>query len=82
MADSSSLQGEVNLMERHDCDTCLSAGSVNQWGICEICGELFDQAVSFGDWSMISFTSIGEQGQVVNSTATSDDVTEVGRTAA
>ena len=26
-------------MEKRDCDVCLSAGSVNQWGVCEICGE-------------------------------------------
>lgn len=23
----------------HDCMVCLSAGSVNQWGVCEVCGE-------------------------------------------
>lgn len=22
-----------------DCMVCLSAGSVNQWGVCEVCGE-------------------------------------------
>jgi len=22
-----------------DCDICFSAGSVNKWGVCEVCGE-------------------------------------------
>lgn len=22
-----------------DCEVCFSAGSVNKWGICEVCGE-------------------------------------------
>lgn len=26
-------------MKMYDCDVCLSAGSVNKWGYCEICGE-------------------------------------------
>lgn len=26
-------------MIKQDCDLCLSAGSVNQWGVCEVCGE-------------------------------------------
>ncbi len=28
-------------MEMQDCNVCMSAGSVNKWGICEICGEEF-----------------------------------------
>lgn len=30
------------MYEKHDCDVCHSAGSVNQWGICEVCGEEFE----------------------------------------
>ena len=26
-------------MKMYDCDICYSAGSVNQWGWCEVCGE-------------------------------------------
>lgn len=33
-------------MKMYDCDVCLSAGSVNQWGFCEICGEDFEDAGS------------------------------------
>ncbi len=33
-------------MDRYDCDVCLSAGSVNQWGYCEICGEEFEDPQS------------------------------------
>jgi len=29
-------------MKMYDCDVCLSAGSVNKWGFCEICGEDFE----------------------------------------
>jgi len=29
-------------MKMYDCDVCMSAGSVNKWGFCEICGEEFD----------------------------------------
>ena len=25
-------------MKMYDCDICYSAGSVNRWGYCEICG--------------------------------------------
>jgi len=33
-------------MKMYDCDICLSAGSVNQWGFCEICGEEFESTDS------------------------------------
>ncbi len=70
-------------MERHDCDTCLSAGSVNQWGICEICGEEFEETVSFGDWSKISFGPMRERGEAMASTTvTGESISEVGQTAA
>jgi RNA polymerase-binding transcription factor DksA len=26
-------------MKMYDCGICYSAGSVNKWGYCEICGE-------------------------------------------
>lgn len=31
-------------MRRSYCDICQSAGSVNRWGFCEICGEEYDMA--------------------------------------
>ncbi len=33
---------EAIRMKMFDCDVCMSAGSVNQWGYCEICGEEFE----------------------------------------
>lgn len=29
-----------------DCMVCLSAGSVNQWGVCEVCGEELEDLTS------------------------------------
>ena len=29
-----------------DCIVCLSAGSVNQWGVCEVCGEELEDLAS------------------------------------
>ena len=29
-----------------DCMVCLSAGSVNQWGVCEVCGEELEDFAS------------------------------------
>lgn len=29
-----------------DCVICLSAGSVNQWGVCELCGEEVEDLTS------------------------------------
>lgn len=70
-------------MKRHDCDVCLSAGSVNRWGICEICGEEFEETISFGDWSKISFGPMRESGgAVTTATATGKGITEVSQTAA
>ena len=37
-------------MKMYDCDVCMSAGSVNQWGYCEICGEDFEDAGSLVRW--------------------------------
>lgn len=33
-------------MDMHDCDICLSAGSVNQWGLCEVCGEELEEVTT------------------------------------
>lgn len=43
-------------MNVHDCDVCLSAGSVNRWGICEICGEEFVNTGMICDWTRITFS--------------------------
>lgn len=37
-------------MNRYDCDVCLSAGSVNKWGFCEICGEDLEDPESRVMW--------------------------------
>ena len=37
-------------MKMYDCDVCMSAGSVNQWGYCEICGEDFEDPGSLIHW--------------------------------
>ena len=39
-------------VKMYDCDVCLSAGSVNQWGFCEICGEEFEDPQSMVDWQL------------------------------
>jgi len=41
---------EVEAMEMYDCDVCMSAGSVNRWGYCEICGEDFEDPDSLVGW--------------------------------
>ncbi len=41
-------------MKMYDCDICLSAGSVNQWGYCEICGEEYEDPGSLVDWDSLT----------------------------
>jgi hypothetical protein len=41
-------------MKMYDCDVCMSAGSVNKWGYCEICGEDFEDPDSLVRWHSIS----------------------------
>ena len=41
-------------MKMYDCDVCMSAGSVNQWGYCEICGEDFEDPGSLVRWHGVS----------------------------
>ena len=38
----------------YDCDVCMSAGSVNKWGYCEICGEDFEDTGSLIHWQTSS----------------------------
>lgn len=51
-------------MKMYDCDVCLSAGSVNQWGYCEICGEDFEDPESRVIWrhefSSLTMDGVGE----------------------
>ena len=53
-------------MKMYDCDVCLSAGSVNQWGYCEICGEEYEDLQSQVDWMPLSRPAVmvgaGESG--------------------
>lgn len=55
------------MVEKYDCDVCLSAGSVNQWGCCEICGEDFEDPESRVEWrnnaTTWSLESVGSQGR-------------------
>ncbi|MHB1389781.1 MAG: hypothetical protein ACYCXF_00890 [Thermoleophilia bacterium] len=49
-------------MNRYDCDVCLSAGSVNKWGFCEICGEDLEDPESRVMWhDAIAVTSTTAQ---------------------
>ncbi|MHB0866167.1 MAG: hypothetical protein ACYC6B_02555 [Thermoleophilia bacterium] len=41
-------------MNRYDCDVCLSAGSVNKWGFCEICGEDLEDPESRVMWREVT----------------------------
>jgi len=45
---------EVEAMKMYDCDVCMSAGSVNKWGYCEICGEDFEDPGSLVAWHGVS----------------------------
>lgn len=38
-------------MTRYDCVRCQSAGSVNRWGCCEICGEDFKDYEISNKWT-------------------------------
>ena len=66
-------------MKRYDCDVCMSAGSVNQWGYCEICGEDFEDPGSLVHWQSHGVEVI-ESGLTTNST--SNSLVVIGRDAA
>ena len=53
-------------MKMFDCDICLSAGSVNQWGFCEICGEEYEDLESLVDWQLSSTAATEYDGQVLS----------------
>lgn len=54
---------EVEEMKMYDCDVCMSAGSVNKWGYCEICGEDFEDTGSLVHWQTPS-----SEGKVLSQT--------------
>lgn len=33
-----------------DCKVCMSAGSINRWGYCEVCGEELEQSSTGPEW--------------------------------
>lgn len=68
-------------MKMYDCDVCLSAGSVNQWGYCEICGEEFEDPQSLVDWNHIARPQVVKSGVALGTTAAAE-LTPVGRDAA
>jgi hypothetical protein len=41
--------------DMRDCNICFSAGSVNRWGYCEVCGEDHEERVRvlWGDHSVV-----------------------------
>ncbi len=56
-------------MKMYDCDICLSAGSVNQWGYCEICGEEYEDPGSLVDWESLAKPAASEEeGQLLGRT--------------
>lgn len=57
----------------------MSAGSVNQWGYCEICGEDFEDPGSLVHWQSHGVEVI-ESGLTTNST--SNSLVVIGRDAA
>ncbi len=66
-------------MKMYDCDVCMSAGSVNQWGYCEICGEDFEDPGSLIQWHGVSGNTLVETALA---TTTTVELTAVGRDAA
>lgn len=35
-----------------DCHYCMSAGSVNRWGYCEVCGEDLEESTQRSVWEL------------------------------
>ncbi len=54
---------EAKPMKMQDCDKCLSAGSVNKWGVCEICGEDLGEVTTFAQLRQVSSSSMLQQGE-------------------
>lgn len=59
-------------MNRYDCDVCLSAGSVNKWGFCEICGEDLEDPESRVMWreatnASLTMESMPQVAEIVSS---------------
>ncbi len=69
-------------MKMYDCDVCMSAGSVNQWGYCEICGEDFEDPGSLIRWHGLSFTERDGFAEVEISSNTTIGLAVVDRDAA
>lgn len=67
-------------MKMYDCDICQSAGSVNQWGFCEICGEDFEDPGSTVVWRESAGTAVALSDHA--SGKISDRLAAIGRDAA
>ena len=48
-----------------DCDYCMSAGSVNRWGYCEVCGEELEVSSSRLVWRVDPEVALGSVLQVL-----------------
>jgi len=69
-------------MKMYDCDVCLSAGSVNQWGYCEICGEEFEDPESLVNWHQAPREVLASSGAITSSASSEKLFTTVGQDAA
>lgn len=68
-------------MKMFDCDVCMSAGSVNKWGYCEICGEDFEDPDSLVRWHGVSM-ALDDMDSSFAADSTVGDLVVVGQDAA
>lgn len=79
---ASHVSKEVEAMKMFDCDVCMSAGSVNKWGYCEICGEDFEDPDSLIRWHGISMALDEDAEQSFAASSTVGDLVAAGQDAA
>jgi hypothetical protein len=67
-----------------DCEVCLSAGSVNKWGTCEICGEEFIETIARIDWHKASINQVlaGDETSLLDVNAPPTIISSAGQDAA
>lgn len=56
---------------KSDCDICMSAGSINRWGYCEVCGEEVEESASPVTWVNHPVVASGSMLQVIEGGAAS-----------
>jgi len=72
----------VEAMKMYDCDVCMSAGSVNKWGYCEICGEDFEDPDSLVHWHGISVSFNDGAQDSITGNSTEGELAAIGQDAA